>query len=94
MGNEVIALKLSTGEEVIGRVEYNDSQTLNLSKVRIVIIQPMENQQVGVAFMPFMASNPDGVIPLTKTSIVGEVRPTAVMEKAYLQQTSAIQLMG
>jgi hypothetical protein len=94
MTNGVIALKLTSGEEVIGRVEYDDAQTLQLSKVRVVLIQPMANQQVGVGFMPFMACNPDGVIPLNKTCIVGEVHPNSDMEKAYLQQTSSIKLMG
>ena len=94
MAQDVIALKLATGEEVIGRVEYNDAQTLQLSKVRVVVIQPMANQQVGVGFMPFMACSPDGIIPLNKASIVAEVRPNTDMEKAYLQQTSSIKLMG
>lgn len=94
MGTDVVALKVSTGEEILGRVEYSDAQSLSLSKVRVVMIQPMPDKQIGIQFMPFLASNPDATIPIYKNNIVSEVRPSADIEKIYLQQTTTIQLMG
>jgi hypothetical protein len=54
--NDVVSVRLVTGEELVGRIAESDTQTLTLSKPIVVQMQMLPNGQATLAFGPFLAS--------------------------------------
>lgn len=93
MSQKIIAFKILSGEEIIGRIESDDEDTLTLSKARVIQMVQTGPQTMGMAMVPFMASNVDGEIPFKKSAIITEpVTPSEESEKPYMQQTTSIAL--
>lgn len=96
---EVIAIKLTNGEELIARClnseEYKKGTTANLTieMPRVIGLQET-NQGMGLGFMPYTLANPDATLVITAAHFVAVYAPKAEIEKAYLSQTSKIKLMG
>jgi len=96
---ETVAFILPSGKEIIGTVLKQDALCVSLTKARIVLVQPMQDNEngqmtLGVSFMPFMASNPDATIRIYKTHLVSDCDLSREMETAYLSHISSIQLLG
>jgi len=94
MTTKVVHLKLTNGEEIIGKaVDTAKSEThLTLEKIRSLTIQATGQGQVGIGMIPFMVGNPDGAIKIPTKHILGEPvedTPKAI-EDAYLQQVSGL----
>lgn len=92
MAQEVIALKLSSGEEIVARVEERSEDSLTLDKAMIVGIGPGQDGQPTVQMMPWLAANQDATVTIFNTHVVGAFGLHPDLEKSYLQQTSRIQL--
>ena len=105
---KVICIRLTSGEEVIGKlVEGFLSETNNfdgagpwepsgnvvLGTVRGVTFQPMGKNQVGIAFIPFAIGNTDAdLLFKLDNCAVAVYPPSADLEKGYLEQTTGISL--
>lgn len=59
--NDIISLRLSNGEELVGRFVSQDDDTVTLNKVISIQLIPMGNGQAGISFAPFMASVSDDI---------------------------------
>lgn len=92
MSQEVIALKLSSGEEVVARVEEREDDYLTLDRAMIVGVGPGQDGNPTVQMMPWLAANQDATVRVYNSHIVASFAPHAELEKGYLQQTSKIQL--
>lgn len=90
---EVVALKLSTSEELVARVVKRGDKTIILDKPRAIALMPGQQGQMGMTLIPFMASNQDGEITLNNSHVVAETKPAKDLEDGYLQNTSGIQLV-
>jgi hypothetical protein len=94
----IIGIKLINGDEVIGRVTAVNSGSLAVDDLAVDtprIIGLQETQQgMGLGFMPWTLGNPDATVVITRKDIACTYTPKAEIEKAYLSQTSKIQLMG
>lgn len=53
---DVAALRLVTGEEIIGKVSAYDGYTISISKPVQIQIQMVAPNQAGITFAPFMVS--------------------------------------
>lgn len=93
----VIGIKLANGEELIARcsnyVKGEVVTTLMIESPRVIGLQETK-QGIGLGFMPYILGNPDAEIMLQALVIASVYEPKAEIEKAYLSQTSKIQLMG
>lgn len=90
--SNVRVFKLSTGEELIGRVVSDDDTTLTMEKPRIIAVHPVKNA-LQVSLVPYAASNPDCTISIKQSAIAGEVtNPSDEIITGYLEQTSGILL--
>lgn len=93
----IIGIKLANGDEIIGRVTAVSgniaSDDLAVDTPRILGLQETQ-QGMGLGFMPWTLGNPDATVVVTRKDIVCTYSPKAEIEKAYLSQTSKIQLMG
>jgi len=93
MSQTVISFKLLSGEEVMGRLVEELDTIIKLEKVRSVQMVQQGPQQMGMAIIPYSATNIDGVIPFRKTALSTDpMTPSDETEKLYMQQTTTIAL--
>jgi hypothetical protein len=96
----VAILKLVTGEELIAQISEHDvevglnADSIYLTKPRIVALS-QQNGEVMMQLIPFIKCDPDANFQCYTHGIAGRVRTVvpAHIEKAYLEQTSGIQLI-
>lgn len=96
MSDTIKVLKLKSTEEIIGRyqlVNVMGSKTHKMTKVRQLVMQPVGQGQVGIAMLPWLASNQDGEIVIRDDNLACEpIDVPDELEKTYLQQTTGIAL--
>jgi len=94
MSQKIIALKLSSGDEIIARLEDTDDEGFTVDRPMALGIGPSpDDPRVPVIQMvPWLVSNQDGSCKINKRNVVAEITPHTELEKGYLQQTSGIQL--
>lgn len=88
-----VILKLVSGEEIIAKIVEEMETTLVLESARSLLVQPTGPGQMGIAMLPWMATNPDGEVDIRLQDIM--VRSDDVpkqLEDGYLQQTSGIAI--
>jgi len=86
--NDIISLKLTSGEEVIGRFENESSTAVVVAKAMSLSI----NQQ-GVGLTPYMFSvDLDNSFKINTSHIISIVKTTKEIASAYMQQTSGLTL--
>ncbi len=91
MAREIVAIKIASGEELLGKVIEEDDTSITLSDVLGLIAQnTQQGMQIGLA--PFMMSNPEGDLKIERHAIVTQTTPGADLEKGYLERTSKIDL--
>lgn len=86
----VIAIKLISGEDIIGKLVSNrtDNEIITLDDARV--IAPTQN---GIGLMPVMMANPEAQISINRCAIaVNEISIVSELEKAYLAQVSKLDL--
>ena len=96
MSETIKVLKLKSTEEVVGRYElvtgFKD-QAHKLTKARQIVMQPMGQGQIGIAMLPWLASNQDGEVVIRDNHLACEpMDAPEQLEKEYLQQTTGIAL--
>ena len=94
MADKIVIFKLISGEEVIGRMgDTTEDNRIVLSRPRAVAVtQGSAPGQMGIALVPFLASNPDGDIAVAQDHIMATAAPTKELEDGYIQQTTGIAL--
>ena len=80
---DVVSLKLSSGEEILGRLESEDTNNYTLKKPMVLI---------GLA--PFMFSvSPDGKFVMKANAVSCVAKTESEISKQYMAQTSGIALV-
>ena len=83
-----VSFKLSSGEEIIGRLEKEDDKSYTLKKPMVLIAG-----EKGLGLAPFMFSvSPDGKFNLQATSVSCIEKTEAEIGKQYVAQTSGIAI--
>lgn len=86
--NDTITIKLTSGEEIVGRFVKEDDKKLTIKKPLTL----MATQQ-GFGLGPYAITiSPDSEIALNKTAIVFSVKTETEMAKQYMTSTTGIQL--
>lgn len=108
---KVICIKFTSAEEIICRVVESglipaDSSfegegpwlpkgTVKVEKIRTITFQPVGQNQIGIAFVPWSIGSTDGeVIIDLEQHAVAVYKPDTEIENGYLQQTSKLDLSG
>lgn len=96
---KIIALKLTSAEEIIGTVESENDEKYVLGKVRTLVMQQGPEGQIGLGILPYMPSAnnvSDGTesdIEVYKTFVMSKpISTSKSLEDAYLKETSEIIL--
>jgi len=83
---DTVSFKLSSGEEILGRLEAEDDNTFTLNKPMVLIMQ-----QEGLGLAPFMFSvSPDSKFVLRASSVSCLAKTQDEIGKQYTAQTSGI----
>jgi hypothetical protein len=92
---EVKTFKFTNGDEIMGRlVEWSDDITYKVERPRGLLPQKMQDGQIGIAFVPWVISNPDGTVEILKTALaMTPMSPSKEMSDAYLSQTTGLQIV-
>mgnify|MGYP006076368957 CR=1 FL=1 len=84
-----ISFKLSSGEEIIARLEAEDAKGYTVRKPMVLIAG-----EKGLGLAPFMFSvSPDGKFVLQANSVSCVAKTEAEISKQYTSQTSGIQMV-
>jgi hypothetical protein len=85
---DIVAFKLSNGEEIVAKLVDSDMSTYTLSKP--VTIAP---SQQGLQFMQgFFTANQDKHVILYKSAVVMTAEPVEEVQKSYTEATTGIAL--
>ena len=86
---DTISLKLSSGEEIVARLEKEDAKSFTVRKPMVLIAQ-----QEGLGLAPFMFSvSPDAKFVLQATSVACVAKTEVEIAKQYTSQTSGIAIV-
>ena len=86
---DTVSLKLSSGEEILGRLESEDTNNYTLKKPMVLIAQ-----EKGLGLAPFMFSvSPDGKFVMKANSVSCVAKTESEISKQYMAQTSGIALV-
>lgn len=91
---KTIAMKLVSGEEIIARHIGNPTafQGISVSHARTIGLQQGRDGEYGIGMMDYVLSNKDCTIEIADHSIIASYSPAPEVERAYLSNTSGIQL--
>jgi len=87
---DVVAVKLTSGEEVIGKLENESAEYIKINKPTV-----FANTPKGTALVPFMqtmdlATNPS--VPLRASSCIAVIKVAKELADVYIEGTSGIRL--
>jgi hypothetical protein len=86
---DTVSFKLSSGEEIVGRLESESDKSYTLNKPMVIIAQ-----QQGLGLAPFMFSvSPEGKFNLQTQSVSCVAKTETEIAKQYISTTSGIQLV-
>lgn len=94
MSEEVVVFKLSTGEELMGRLGKQDDDTATINKpVSIAMVPGPQQGQMGISLVPFLVSNTDAdSVAIMRAHIVATARPNKDLESRYIEATTGLSL--
>lgn len=91
MSSEVEVLKLTTGEEVIGRLGFKGDY-YQVTNPLVAVQVPSQSGQVGLAFVPWiMAGNTDEVL-IPFSQVIAKVSAKRQIADMYLEQVTGLSL--
>jgi hypothetical protein len=86
---DVVTLKLTSGEEIVARLDDETATHYKLSKPMVIGMG-----QQGPGLMPYLFTvSPDRVIPLSKTTVTVVIASDKQFADQYLQSTTGIKLV-
>ena len=87
---DTVSFKLSSGEEIVARLDSETDKSYILNKPMVIIAQ---QQGLGLGLAPFMFSvSPDGKFNLTSTSVACIAKTEKGIASQYVERTTGIAL--
>ena len=87
--NDVITVKLLTGEEILGRFEGEDENILQVSRASVVAANP----EGGLGLVPWMMSSAPEKISINKNTVVTYAPTVEQIADKFNEATSNIQIV-
>ena len=86
---DTVSFKLSSGEEIVARLEKEDAKTYTVKKPMVLVAQAE-----GLGLAPFMFSvSPDAKFNIQLTSVSCVAKTESDIAKQYTSSTSSIQMV-
>lgn len=90
--SECRVFKVVSGEEVICRVISDSGGVYTVTKARLIVPYQRSATDFGLELYPFLRSEPDAEFELHQNIIITSVAASAMLERAYIEQTTPIDL--
>jgi hypothetical protein len=87
--NDVVTVKIITGEEIIARFEGDDDSSIQVSKASIVAPNP----EGGLGLVPWMMSSIPNKISINKDTVVAMAPTVEQIADKFTEATSDIQIV-
>lgn len=101
----IICLKLTTGEDLIAKIE-NNVELLNeelrvsnkssgylLSDVHIINLVQVAPNQVGMNLIPYFIGNPESKVTIDSNHVIATYKPNDDIKDGFVQKTSPIEIV-
>ena len=85
--NDIVTIKLLTGEEVMATLINNEGDTITIKKPSTIA----SNGQ-GMGIVPWMMTSRAESVEINKTAVIAMARTEEEIAKAYTETTSSIKL--
>tara|TARA_B100000123_G_scaffold263795_1_gene233221 strand:- start:3711 stop:4061 length:351 start_codon:yes stop_codon:yes gene_type:complete len=94
--NDIIGIKLSTGEEVVARFEKFDSatnqKTLYIVKPTVLTLNPQNGQAMLIPWLMSLDVHSSEPVTVSQDQIVAMYKPSKGIADVYLQGSSGIAM--
>ena len=94
--NDIIGIKLSTGEEVVARFDKFDSatnqKTLHIVKPTVLTLNPQNGQVMLIPWLMSLDVHSSDPITVSQEQIVALYKPSKAISNVYMQGSSGITL--
>lgn len=94
--NDIVTVKLSSGEEIVGKLLEKNADSVTLGKPVTIALQPVSEKQMGLSFLPVLGSvEPD--VSLTLPFVAMAVKPVKTgkqVSSSYIQTTTGLVTPG
>ena len=87
--NDVVTVKLITGEEILGRYEGEDDNNINVSRASVVAANP----EGGLGLVPWMMSSAPEKISINRSTVVAYSPTVDQIADKFNEATSNIQIV-
>lgn len=87
---DVVTLKLTTGEEIFGRLDSEDNNYIVLSRICTL---GRDSTTGAVGLMNWMMTSAPDLVPVSRSSIIAMVPTESKLAKKYTEDTTSIQLV-
>lgn len=82
--DKIVCLKLTSGEEVIGKLDKDTDVTIDLKDVASIVMMPGgQHGQVGLGLMPFLPYAEDKAFAFNKSFVMVQFEPGVDMLNNY-----------
>lgn len=88
--NDVVTIKLVTGEEIVTRLGEPESTSFTISRPLVFTVNPQSGQAMLIPWLMSVEAKDPTPIVLYKTSIVSMTKPVKQIADHYTQATSGI----
>ena len=94
--NDVVTVKLVSGEEIVGRLTDQTAEVITLAKPVTISLHAVSDKQMGLAFQPVLGSvEPDVTLRIpTAAMAVHPVKTGKSVAASYIQTTSGLITPG
>jgi len=86
--NDVVSIKLASGEEVVARFDEKTDTTITIDKPMCIV-----PQQQGMGMAPFMFTTDETSFTLNLSSVVVITKTQSDLAKSYVEGTTSIQMV-
>ena len=98
--DDIVTIKLISGEEIIGKLKQNPNDVGVLEVLRPIVLgmQQQQNQttgqlEIGWGFAPFMLGTPDdSAIVIEKGTYITVVKAKEEIKNTYIESTTGIKI--
>ena len=90
--NDIVSIKLSTGEEVVARFESSNgsAQTIDVVKPTVLTLNPQDGKVMLIPWLMSIDTTSSDPITIKKEHILTTNKPNKSLADAYIQSTTGI----
>ena len=88
--NDIISIKLSTGEEVVGRFSASNETSVNVVKPTVLTLNPQSGQVMIIPWVMSIDVHSSEPVEIKNSQVVALGKPSKGIADVYLQGSSGI----